>query len=77
MSEFKGLHLIGTVPEELWTEVHNIAQEAVNKTILKKNKCKLAKWLSEEALQIAEERRKLKGKGEMERYTHWMQSSMK
>ena len=70
MSEFKGLHLIGTVPEELWTEVHNIAQEAVNKTILKKNKCKLAKWLSEEALQIAEERGKVKGKGEWERYTH-------
>ena len=68
MSEFKGLHLIGTVPEELWTEVHNIAQEAVNKTILKKNKCKLAKWLSEEALQIDEERREMKGKGEREIY---------
>ena len=70
MSEFKGLDLIGTVPEELWTEVHNIAQEAVNKTILKKKKCKQAKWLSEEGLQIAEERGEAKGKGERERYTH-------
>ena len=58
------------MPEELWTEVHNITQEAVNKTILKKKKCKQAKWLSEEALQIAEERREEKGKGEKERYTH-------
>ena len=58
------------VPEELWTEVHDIVQEVVIKTILKKQKCKKAKWLSEEALQIAEKRRETKGKGEKERYTH-------
>ena len=52
------------VPEELWTEVRNIVQEAVIKTIPKKKKCKKAKWLSEEALEIAEKRRKAKGKGE-------------
>ena len=50
-------------PEELWTEVHDIVQETMIKTIPKKNKCKKAKWLSEEALQIAEERREAKGKG--------------
>ena len=54
----------------LWTEVHDIVQEAVIKTIPKKNKCKKAKWLSEEVLQIAEKRREAKGKGEKERYTH-------
>ena len=59
------------MPEELWMEVHDIfVQEAVIKTIPKKKKCKKAKWLSEEALQIAEKRRKVKGKGEKERYTH-------
>ena len=58
------------MPEELWTEVHDIVQEAVTKTIPKKKKCKKAKWLSEEALQIAEKRREAKGKGEKERYTH-------
>ena len=58
------------MPEELWTEVRNIVQEAVIKTIPKKNKCKKAKWLSEEALQIAEKIRDVKGKGEKERYTH-------
>ena len=58
------------MPEELWTEVCDIVQEAVIKTIPKKNKCKKAKWLSEEALQIAEKRREGKGKGEKERYTH-------
>ena len=58
------------MPEELWTEVHDIVQEAVIKTISKKKKCKKAKWLSEEALQIAEKRREVKGKGEKERYTH-------
>ena len=58
------------VPEELWTEVHDFIQEAVIKTTLKKKKCKNAKWLSEEALQIAEKRRDSKGKGEKERYTH-------
>ena len=69
-NRFKGLDLIDRVPEELWTEVHDIKQEAVIKTIPKKKKCKKAKLLSEEALQIAEKRRELKGKGERERYTH-------
>ena len=67
---FKGLDLIDTVPEELWTEVRDIVQEAVIKNIPKKNKCKKAKWLSEDALQMAEKRREAKGKGEKERYTH-------
>ena len=58
------------MPEELWTEFGDIVQEAVIKTIPKKKKCKKAKWLSEEALQIAEKRREAKGKGEKERYTH-------
>ena len=58
------------VPEELWTEIHDIVQEAVIKTIPKKKKCKTAKWLSEEALQIAVKRREAQGKGEKERYTH-------
>ena len=57
------------MPEELWTEVHDIMQEAVIKTIVKKKKCKKAKWLSEEALQIAEKRREAQGKGEKESYT--------
>ena len=69
-SRFKGLDLIDRVPEELWTEVYNIVQEAVTKTSPKKKKCKKAKWLSEETLQIAEKRREVKGKGEKERYTH-------
>ena len=68
---FKGLDLIDRVPEELWMEVHNIVQEAVIKTILKKKKYKKVKLLSEEALQIAEKRREVKGKGEKERYTHF------
>ena len=67
---FKGLDLIDIVPEELWTEVHDIVQEAVIKTISKKKKCKEAKWLSEEALQIAVKRREVNGKGKKERYTH-------
>ena len=58
------------MPEELWTEVCDIIQEAVIKTISKKKKCKKAKWLSEEALKIAEKRRDVKGKGEKERYTY-------
>ena len=58
------------MPEELWTEVQETAEEAVIKTIPKKKKCKKAKWLSEEALQIAVKRREAKGKGEKERYTH-------
>ena len=58
------------MPEELWTEVRDIVQEAVTKTIPKKKKHKKAKWLSEEALQIAEERKEVKGKREKVRYTH-------
>ena len=69
-NRFKGLDLIDSVPEELWMEVCDIVQKAVIKTILKKKKCKKAKWLSEEALQIAEKRREAKGKGEKERYTY-------
>ena len=69
-NSFKGLELIDRVPEELWTEVHAIVQEAVIKTILQKKKCKMSKWLSQKALQIAEKRREAKGKGEKERYTH-------
>ena len=69
-NRFKGLDLVDRVPEELWTEVCNIIQEVMTKTILKKKKCKKAKWLSEEALQIAE-RREVKGKEEKERYTHF------
>ena len=66
-----GLDRTDRVPEELWTEVHDIVQEAVIKTIPKKKKCKKrAKWLSEEALQIVVNRREAKGKGEKERYTH-------
>ena len=61
-NRFKGLDLIDKVPEELWKEVHNVVQEAVIKTIPKKKKCKKEKWLSEEALQIAEKRREVKGK---------------
>ena len=58
------------MPEELWTEVHDIVQEAGIKTIPKRKKCKKEKWMSEEALQIAVKRRQLEGKGEKERYTH-------
>ena len=67
MNRFKGLDLVDTVHEELWTEVHNIVQKAGTKTIPKKKKCNKAKWLSEEALQIGEERSKVKGKGESKR----------
>ena len=67
---FKGLDLIDRVPEELWMEVHDIVQETRNKASPKKKKCKKAKWLSEEALQITMKRREAKGKGENERYTH-------
>ena len=69
-NRFKGLDLIDRVSEELWTEVCDIEEEAVIKTIPKKKKCKKAKELSEEDLQIADERREVKGKGEKERYTH-------
>ena len=58
------------MPDELWTEVRDIVQDTGSKTIPKKKKCKKAKWLSEEALQIAEKRKEAKGKGERERYTH-------
>ena len=68
-NRFKGLDLIDRVPEELWTEVHDIMYEAVLKTIPKKKKCKKAKWFFEEALQIPEKRREAKGKEEKERYT--------
>ena len=67
---FKGLDLIDRVPEKLWMEVHDIVQEPGSKTIPKKKKCKKAKWLSEEALQIAVKRRDVKSKGEKERYKH-------
>ena len=67
-NRFNGLDLIERVPKELWTEVCDIVQEAGIKTILKEKKCKKAKWLSEEALQIAEKRRYMKG--EKERYSH-------
>ena len=69
-NRFKGLDLIDRVPEELWMEVRDTEQEPGIKTIPKKKKCKKAKWLSEEALQIAVKRGEVKGKGEKERYTH-------
>ena len=69
-NRFQGLDLIDRVPDELWTEVHDIVQEAVINTIPKKKKCKKAKWNSEQALQVAVKRREVKGKGEKERYTH-------
>ena len=69
-NRFKGLDLIDRVPEELWMEVRDIVQETGIKTIPKKKKCKKTKWLSEEALQVAEKRREAKSKGEKERYTH-------
>ena len=69
-NSFKVLDLIDRVSEELWTEVHDIVQEAEIKTMPKKKKCKKAKWLSEEALQIAVKRREVKSKGEKGRYTH-------
>ena len=69
-NRFKGLDLIDRAPEELWMEVLDTVQEAVIKTIPKKKKCKRGKWLSEEALQIAEKRKHAKGTGEKKRYTH-------
>ena len=69
-NKFKGLDLIDKMPEELQMEVCDTVQEAGIKTIPKKKKCKKAKWLSEEALQIAEKRREVKGKEEKEKYTH-------
>ena len=69
-NRFKGLDLIDRVPDELWTEVHDTIQETGIKTIPMEKKCKKAKWLSEEALQIAVKRREAKSKGEKERYKH-------
>ena len=69
-NRFKGLDLIDRVPDELWMEVGDIVQETGIKTIPMEKKCKKAKWLSEEALQIAEKRREAKSKGEKERYKH-------
>ena len=69
-NRIKGLDLINRVPDELWTEGHDSVKETRIKTIPKKKKCKKAKWLSEEALQIAVKRREEKSKGEKERYTH-------
>ena len=69
-NRFKGLDLMDRMPEVLWMEIHDIIQEAGIKTISKKKKCKKAKWLSEEVLQIPVKRSKVKGKGEKERYTH-------
>ena len=67
---FKGLDVIDRVPDEVWTEVHDIVQETGIKTIPKKYKCKKAKWLSEKALQIALKIREAKNKGEKQRYSH-------
>ena len=69
-NRFKGLDLIDRVPDELWTEVRDIVQETGIKTIPRKKKCKKAKWLSEEALQIAVGKREVQSKGEKERYIH-------
>ena len=69
-NRFKGLHLIDRVTDELWTEVRDIVQETWIKTTPMEKKCKKAKWLSGEALQIAVKRREAKSKGEKERYTH-------
>ena len=69
-NRFKGLDLIDRLPEELWTEVCDIVQETGIKTIPMEKKCKKAKWLSEEGLQIAVKRREVKSKGEKERYKH-------
>ena len=69
-NRFQGLDLIDRVPDELWTEVCDIVQETGIKTIPMEKKCKKAKWLSEEALQIAVKRREVKSEGEKERYTH-------
>ena len=68
-NRFKGLDLINRVPDELWMEVHDIVQETGSKTIPNKKKCRKAKWLSEEALQIAVKRREAQSKGEKERNT--------
>ena len=69
-NRFKGLDLTDRVPDEVWMDVCDTVQETGIKTILKKKKCKNAKWLSEEGLQIAVKRKEVKSKGEKERYTH-------
>ena len=69
-NRFKGLDPIDRVPDELWNEVHDTVQETETKTIIMEKKCIKAKWLSEEALQIAVKRREVKSKGEKERYKH-------
>ena len=69
MNRFKGLDLVDRVPDKLWMEVCNIVQKAVIKSILKKNKSKKTKWLSDKTLQISVKKREVKGKGEKERYT--------
>ena len=69
-NRLKGLDLTDRVPEELWMEIHDFVQKVVIKIIPKKKKCKKAKWLSEEALQIADKRREVKGKGKRERYIY-------
>ena len=74
-NRFKGLNLIDRVPDELWTEVHDIVDETGSKTIPKKKKCKKAKWMSEEALQIAVKRREAKSKEKRKDTPIWMQSS--
>ena len=70
-NRFKGLDLVDRVPEELWTEVHDMVHEAVIKTIPKKNECNEVKWLSEETLEIAEKRKDKEHKEGKERYTHF------
>ena len=70
INRFKGLDLLDRVADELWTEVHDIVQKTGIKPISMENKCKKAKWLSGEALQIAVKRREAKSKGEKKRYTH-------
>ena len=74
MNRFKGLDLVDTAPAELWTEVCNIVQEALTKIIPKKRKCKKAKWLSKEVLQLAEEREKQKAREKEEATPNWMLS---
>ena len=76
-NRFEGLDLIDRVPEELWMEIHDIVQETGIKTIPKRKKCKKAKWLSEEALQIAVKRREAEGTEEKERYTHFNAESQR
>ena len=73
-NRFKGLDLLDTVPEEIWTKVHNTVQRVVTKTIPKKKKCKKARWLSEEALQIVEKRREAKAKEKRKEIPISMQS---